>query len=237
MIEYGRGKRNRSKPAIYEPVMTGQIYPVWHGLNNLWHRENRYALDEVVPSSFMLYKVGVINLNTDTQLQLETPDEGLQDNNSLTEYLLGVILVQQNNLKTGLELFGDRAEEATTKEFQQIHDFGMHGLQVQDTKTLSRAKKMKPILAHMFIIKKRNGIIKARKCAVGSKQQKFPGYDKSLTVSLDGVIITSTIEAHQEDEVAVVDLSNAFLNAFNNEQTLMLLKGKLTELMIQIDPN
>jgi hypothetical protein len=75
---------------------------------------------------------------------------------------------------------------------------------------------------------------------VGSKQRTFPGYVKaewaSPTVSTDGVIITSTIEAHQGREIAVEDLPNTFLNAKNNEQTLMLLKGKLAELMVQIDP-
>ena len=99
---------------------------------------------------------------------------------------------------------------------------------------------MKALLALMFIIEKRNGVIKARKCAVGSKQRTFPGYVKSEwaspTVSTDGVIITSTIEAHQGRAVAVADLPNAFLNAFNNEQTLILLKGKLAELMVQINP-
>jgi hypothetical protein len=41
---------------------------------------------------------------------------------------------------------------------------------------------------------------------------------------------------HQGQAIAIADLLNVFLNAFNNEQTLMLLKGKLAELMIQIDP-
>ena len=59
----------------------------------------------------------------------------------------------------------------------------------------------------------------------------------SPTLSTDSVIITSAIEAHEGCDVVVIDLSNAFLNADNNEQTLMLLKGKLAELMVQIDPN
>ena len=59
----------------------------------------------------------------------------------------------------------------------------------------------------------------------------------SPTVSTDGVIITSVIEAHQGCDVAVVDLPNAFINVINSEQTLMLLKGKLAELMVKIDPN
>ena len=54
------------------------------------------------------------------------------------------------------------------------------------------------------------------------------------TVSTDDDTITSTIEVHQGQEIAVADLSNAFFNAFNNGQTIMLLKGKLAELMVQI---
>ena len=38
------------------------------------------------------------------------------------EYVLGVALVQTFNLKQGLKLFGKRAEDATTKEFTQLHD-------------------------------------------------------------------------------------------------------------------
>eukprot|EP00957_Ditylum_brightwellii_P076014 5778302-Ditylum_brightwellii.AAC.1 len=94
---------------------------------------------------------------------------------------------------------------------------------------------MKALSALMGIVEKRNGDIKARKCAVGSKQQTFPGYVKSElaspTVSTDDVIITSMIETHQRQDVAIVNLPNAFLNESNNEQTLMILKGKLAELM------
>ena len=98
---------------------------------------------------------------------------------------------------------------------------------------------MKALSALMLIVEKRNGDIKARKCAVKSKQRTFPGYVKSECashiVSTDGVIITSVIEAYKGCDVAVVDLPNAFLNAINSEQTLMLLKGKLAELMVHID--
>ena len=125
-VEYGRGMRTRKKPILYESVMTGKSYRTQQGINHLCYRGNRYTLSEVVPSGTMTYKMGVINLNMDTQVQIQTPAEGLEDDDSLTEHLLGMILVQQYNLKKGLELFGDRAEVATTKELQQIHNFGMY---------------------------------------------------------------------------------------------------------------
>ena len=67
---------------------------------------------------------------------------------------MGVILVQQYNLKKGLELFGDRAEVATTKELQQIHNFGTYV--PQEATSLSRAERMKALSALMFIVEKRN---------------------------------------------------------------------------------
>ena len=66
---------------------------------------------------------------------------------------------------------------------------------------LSPEQKAKTLSSLMFIVEKRDGRIKARKCAVGSKQRTFEGYNKadwaSPTVSTDGVLITSAIEAHE----------------------------------------
>ena len=209
-----------TKPISYEPVMTGKTYK--QRVNNICYRGVRYTLDEVLPSGEeeLAHKMGVINLNFYTPTQ--APDKGWEDDDSLTEHLLGAMLVQQLNLKKGLELFGDRAEVATNKEPQQIHNFGTYV--PQDMELLSREEQMKALLALMLIAKKRNGNIKARKCAVGSKQRTFPGVVKSEwvspTVSTDSAILTSTIEAQKGQGVAVIDLPNTFLNADNNEQTL-----------------
>ena len=42
-----------------------------------------------------------------------------------------------------------------------------------------KALLMKALSALMFIVEKRDGRIKARKCAVGSKQRTFGGYNKA----------------------------------------------------------
>ena len=80
------------------------------------------------------YKAGELNVNIDTPTQ--APYEGWQDGDNLTEHFLGVILVQQYILKKGLDLFGECAEEATTKELHHIHDFGTYI--PQDAKLLRR---------------------------------------------------------------------------------------------------
>ena len=99
---------------------------------------------------------------------------------------------------------------------------------------------MKALSSLMFIFENHDGRVKAQKCVVGSKQMTFPGYVKSdgalPTVTTDGFIKTSTIEAHEVCDVVVADLSNSFLNVYNCGKTLMLLKEMIEELMVHIDP-
>ena len=72
----------------------------------------------------------------------------------------------------------------------------------------------------MLIEQKTSGKIKGRNCAIGSKQRTYEGYDKkagsSPTVSTDGLIITTAIDAHEERDVATVDVRGAFLWTLNN---------------------
>ena len=41
-------------------------------------------LNEVVPFGDTSYKMGVVNLNIDTLVQVQAPDEGWEDDNSLS---------------------------------------------------------------------------------------------------------------------------------------------------------
>ena len=140
---------------------------------------------------------------------------------------MGVILIHQYNLKKGIELFGDKAENAVMKELQQIHDMDVYIPMCP--KELSYEERAKALSALLFITEKRDGRIKARKCAVGSKQQTYEGYEKSdgtaPTVTKDAVLITGVIESDEERDTATCDIPGAFLHADNDETVLMLLRG------------
>ena len=75
---------------------------------------------------------------------------------------------------------------------------------------------------------------------MGSKQRTFEGYNKAdgtlYTVSTDGLLITYTIDCHEERDVAIMDIPGAFLQEENGEFILMLLQGKLAEMMVEVDP-
>ena len=89
------------------------------------------------------------------------------------------------------------------------------------------------------MIEKRNGDIKGRTVADGSKQRTFEGYKKSdgtsPTVSTDGLLITAAVDAHEGKNVAIIDIPGAFLQAENDKFVVMLLQGKLAEMMVKID--
>ena len=84
--------------------------------------------------------------------------------------------------------------------------------------TLEDSKKA--LASLMFITKKRNGDIKSRKDADGSKQRTYDGYDKSdgyfPTVATDGIFLTGVIDAKEQRAIAILDISNAFLHAEND---------------------
>ena len=58
----------------------------------------------------------------------------------------------------------------------------------------------------------------------------------SPTVLTDNVFLTGVIDAHERRAMAIIDVVNAFLQAYNDER-LMLLRGKLAEMMVRIDPS
>ena len=50
--------------------------------------------------------------------------------------MFGIILASHYSLKKGTELFGEKANDATTKELQQIHDMGTY--EAQDSSKLTK---------------------------------------------------------------------------------------------------
>ena len=175
------------------------------GVLNLSHQEQKYCLKEGVVSfnldkklgvgAPMQYADGVLHLNLD-----EKPGVGPMDEVDVGEHIVGLIMAHQYALKKGLELFGDKDEEADVKELKQIHD--MDTYMPMNPKTLSIEEKNKALSVLFFLTEKRDGKINGRKCAVWNKQRtyRYKGYNKadgtSPTVSTDGLLITAIINGH-----------------------------------------
>ena len=133
----------------------------------------------------------------------------------------------------------DRAEAAVDAELSQIHS--LNSFVPKFAKDLSYEQKNKALESLLFVTEKRNGNIKGQNVVDGSKHRSYDGYEKSdgssPTVMTDSVYLMGTITAFKGKAQGIMDVANAFLHANNDENVLMLLRGKLAELMVKVDPS
>jgi hypothetical protein len=154
----------------------------------------------------------------------------------LMMHIVGVVLAQQYSVNKGIRLFGDAAKESVKKELKQLHDYATYV--PVDTKELTPEQKKEAPASLIFITQKRCGRIKSRACVNGSTQRAYIPKETmaSPTVMNDRVMITSAIDAHEERVIKTMDIPGAFLHADLDEEVIMLLRGQLADLMVQVDP-
>ena len=92
------------------------------------------------------------------------------------DHTLGIIMVQQFNVKAGIAKFGDCACKSIEKELTQLHDMETYVPMGPDKMTPQQKSEALNLL--MFLVEKRDGRIKSRACADGRKQHLRPAYKK-----------------------------------------------------------
>ena len=55
-------------------------------------------------------------------------------------------------------------------------------------------------------------------------------------MNTDSVVLTGVIYAHELRDVAMLDIKNYFLHTENDKYVLIMLRGKLAELLVKLDP-
>ncbi len=90
----------------------------------------------------------------------------------------------------------------------------------------------------LFLKEKQTGKIKGRACLNGAPQWAYiPKEDAaSPTVSAKSTFITGAIAASERRKVRCYNIPSAFVNTDVDKDVLMVLKGELAEMMIQIAP-
>jgi hypothetical protein len=78
---------------------------------------------------------------------------------------------------------------------------------------LTAEQQTKILQSHMFIGQKRTGEIKTRMVAGGNMQRGHVTKEESSspTVPTKAVLLTLIVDAHDRRDVAVIDISNAFI--------------------------
>ena len=80
--------------------------------------------------------------------------------------------------------------------------------------------------------------MKGQTCTDGRKQRKkaVTGDATFLTVSMESVLLTATIDAHEGRDFGICNISGDFLDADMDKDVKMALRGRLAELMVNIAP-
>jgi hypothetical protein len=142
-------------------------------------------------------------------------------------------VMTQYGYKAAVQRFEDGAETAVHKELLQIHNHDAFAPQHVEAFTFKQRKRA--LESIMTVKHKHDDSLKGRLCADGRKQRGTMRKDDaaSPTVCTDSVFITAAIEAAERRKVSVVDLPGAYLSANmdNKEEVLMVMRGRLAEMM------
>ena len=152
--------------------------------------------------------------------QRSTYKKSWKDKTSLQGIAVNALFVQtvdsetDNNFtkilfNSGQILFGEQAVAEMLKEYKQIKDMSV--LRAIDPGTLSKEQKQKALRSVNLIKQNCTGSIKGRMCANGDPHRKFVPREKarSPTLSLEALIMSLTIDAHERRKVTVFDVPGA----------------------------
>ncbi len=92
-----------------------------------------------------------------------------------------------------------------------------------------------------LIAEKRCGKIKGRTCANGSRQRKYVKDGESFaspTASLESILRTLVIDTFEGRDVAVADVSGAYLQASfpDDKRVILKLTGPFVDIMCDVNP-
>ena len=183
------------------------------------------------------------------KIQFLMSKEKEKDNKILFSFETGMkmatkAIFTQMQATTGFKIYGERAIAAMFKELKQLEHGPMPGkrvLRALDPDLMSMEDKRKALNAINLIKEKRDGTIKGRTCADGSKQHLYLKEYESVaspTVSLEGLFTTLLIDVYEGRDVATFDIPGAYLHAeMPEDKTVILkLKGKFVSIMCEINP-
>jgi hypothetical protein len=123
----------------------------------------------------------------------------------------GASFAQQYMLKRGIKKYGERGSEAAMKELDQLHQ--RNCFTPIDINKLTPSEKRKAQEALMFLTKKHDGKIKGRMVYNGKPTREWLSREDaaSPTVSLESILLTAVVDAHEGRDVMSADVPNAFV--------------------------
>ena len=106
---------------------------------------------------------------------------------------------------------------------------------------LTSEQQGKILQSHMFVVKKRDGVTKARMVAGGNLQRGHVTKEESSspTVSTELVLLTSIVDAQEGREVAVIDIPNVFIQTRvqdAKDRVIIRITGVIVDWLVKAAP-
>jgi hypothetical protein len=148
-------------------------------------------------------------------------------------YVTGFIMTQMR-AKAGIKKHGQVVIGALYQEFLQLHDQDV--FDGKHARELTKSQKRAALRAISVIKEKRCGKIKGQTVANGRPQKALYTKDEtsSPTVSTDALMMSVMIDACENRDVAIADVTGAYLHAFLDDFTLSKLEGESVEIMCSV---
>ena len=153
-----------------------------------------------------------------------------------------ISFIETFSLKRGIAKFGESGREAAKAEIKQLHErMAFTPLHLEE---MSAAEHCKTLESLIFLVQKRDGIIKARTCANGSVQRGWMSKEEAVspTAAVELILLTAVIDAAKERCVATVDIQHAFIQTDlkddkDEDRITMKMRGPIVDMLVELDCN
>jgi Reverse transcriptase (RNA-dependent DNA polymerase) len=154
---------------------------------------------------------------------------------SIQRAMHGLMFTQMSAQK-GIKKHGQAAYDALQKEFEQFKV--MQVLEPLDAFKLTEEQKSESLRALSVIKEKRDGQLKGRTVADGSAQcGKFSKAETgSPTAASDAVLLPAIVDAHEGRDVAIADVTGAYLHAYMKDFISMRFTDWAVNLLCEVNP-
>ena len=154
------------------------------------------------------------------------------------------VMFTQMNAKKGIKLFGERAVAAMFKEYKQLDKGPMPGKPVFGPisyESLTNQEIREALEAVNLIKEKRDGKIKGRTCANGSKQRQYLKEGETVyspTCTTESLMATLIIDAMEKRDVAIFDVPGAFLQTEMPEgkNVILVIRDEFVDILCEVNP-
>jgi hypothetical protein len=163
----------------------------------------------------------------------------LKDDTYQNDLVVAFAFMQQISMKAVLKQWGSNAEIAGINEASQLH-WRNKPIPKQYSQ-LTEDEKTKVLESHIFVVKKHTRETKARLVGGGNKQQDYLTKEdsSSFTVATESVLLTLIVNADEQQDVAIVDIPNAFIQTWVEDKkdwVIIQIHGVVVDWLTKIAP-